>query len=154
MLSTVAPVRDNALSPFPGELRHSLVALPTIPVHRMADASSSADVGARLGPESVTRSVLTDLVSVLSERQLDVMTRPIGAGGGMAQPVRVGRPTEQEEQKLKRIVSRGSTSVVRYRRATMLPASAGGNTVPAIARLVQANEDTVRELIHTFNEIG
>jgi hypothetical protein len=72
----------------------------------------------------------------------------------MAQPVRVGRPTEQEEQKLKRMVSRGSTSVVRYRRAMMLPASAGGNTVPAIARLVQANEDTVRELIHTFNEIG
>ncbi|WP_240676979.1 hypothetical protein [Actinacidiphila soli] len=31
MLSTVAPVRDNVLSPFPGELRHSPVALPTIP---------------------------------------------------------------------------------------------------------------------------
>jgi transposase len=72
----------------------------------------------------------------------------------MAQPVRVRRPTEQEEQKLQRIVRRGSTSEVRYRRAMMLLASAGGNTVPAIARLVQANEDTVRDLIHTFNKIG
>lgn len=36
----------------------------------------------------------------------------------------------------------------------MLLASAGGNRVPAIARLVQADEDTVREVIHRFNEIG
>jgi Homeodomain-like domain len=33
-------------------------------------------------------------------------------------------------------------------------ASAGGNTVPAIARLVQADEDSVRQVIHRFNEIG
>ncbi|SCF41924.1 Winged helix-turn helix [Micromonospora matsumotoense] len=33
-------------------------------------------------------------------------------------------------------------------------ASAGGNTVPAIARLVQADEDTIRQLIHRFNEMG
>ncbi|WP_043637944.1 helix-turn-helix domain-containing protein, partial [Nonomuraea candida] len=33
-------------------------------------------------------------------------------------------------------------------------ASAGGNTVPVIARLVQADEDTVRDVIHRFNEIG
>jgi hypothetical protein len=49
MLSTVALARDNVLSLFPGELRHSPVALPTIPVHRMADASSSADVGRPTG---------------------------------------------------------------------------------------------------------
>jgi hypothetical protein len=30
----------------------------------------------------------------------------------------------------------------------MLPASAGGNRVPAIAQLVVADEDTVRDLIH------
>lgn len=36
----------------------------------------------------------------------------------------------------------------------MLLASAGGSTVPAIARLVQADEDTVRDVIHKFNEIG
>ena len=33
-------------------------------------------------------------------------------------------------------------------------ASAGGNTVPAIARLVQAHEDTIRHVIHRFNEMG
>ncbi len=38
--------------------------------------------------------------------------------------------------------------------AVMLPASAGGNRVPVIAQLVQADEDTVRDVIHRFNEIG
>jgi hypothetical protein len=33
----------------------------------------------------------------------------------------------------------------------MLPASVGGNRVPVIAQLVQADEDTVREVIHRFN---
>jgi len=33
-------------------------------------------------------------------------------------------------------------------------ASAGGNMVPAIARLVQADEDTIRQVIHRFNEMG
>lgn len=36
----------------------------------------------------------------------------------------------------------------------MLLASAGGNTVPVIAWLVQADEDTVDDLIHRFNETG
>jgi transposase len=36
----------------------------------------------------------------------------------------------------------------------MLLASAGGNRVPVIARLVRADEDTVRDAIHRFNEIG
>ncbi|MFB7655110.1 MULTISPECIES: IS630 family transposase [unclassified Streptomyces] len=49
---------------------------------------------------------------------------------------------------------RGSTSTVRFRRAVMLLASAGGNSVPVIARLVQADEDTVRDVIHRFKEIG
>lgn len=72
----------------------------------------------------------------------------------MAPPVRVRRLTEQEGQKLQQIVRRGSTSAVRFRRAMMLLASAGGSTVPVIARLVQADEDTVRDVIHRFNEIG
>ncbi|MCX5205916.1 IS630 family transposase [Streptomyces sp. NBC_00237] len=72
----------------------------------------------------------------------------------MAQPVRVRRLTEQEGQKLQRIVRRGSTSTVRFRRAMMLLASAGRNSVPVIAKLVQADEDTVRDVIHKFNEIG
>ncbi|MCZ1005470.1 IS630 family transposase [Streptomyces lydicus] len=72
----------------------------------------------------------------------------------VAEPVRVRRLTNQEGQKLQQIVRRGSTSSVRCRRATMLLASAGGNRVPVIAQLVQADEDTVREVIHRFNEIG
>ena len=33
-------------------------------------------------------------------------------------------------------------------------APAGGNTVPAIARLVSADEHTIRQVIHRFNEMG
>nr|WP_205522450.1 MULTISPECIES: IS630 family transposase [unclassified Streptomyces] len=76
------------------------------------------------------------------------------AGGAVAEPVRVRGLTDKEGQKLKQIVRRGSTSSVRYRRAMMLLASAGGNRVPVIAQLVQADEDTVRDVIHRFNEIG
>jgi transposase len=72
----------------------------------------------------------------------------------VAEPVRVRRLTDQEGQTLQQIVRRGSTSSVRYRRAMMLLASAGGNRVPVIAQLVQADEDTVRDVIHRFNEIG
>lgn len=36
----------------------------------------------------------------------------------------------------------------------MLLASAGGNSVPVVARPVQADEDTVRDVIHKRNEIG
>ncbi|GAA4687177.1 hypothetical protein GCM10023324_47310 [Streptomyces youssoufiensis] len=72
----------------------------------------------------------------------------------MAEPVRVRRLTDQEGQKPQRIGRRGSTSSVRYRRAMMLLASAGGNRVPVVAQLVQAEEDTVRDVIHRLNEIG
>lgn len=72
----------------------------------------------------------------------------------MAEPVRVRRLTDHEGQRLQQIVRRGSTISVRYRRAMMLLASAGGNRVPVIAQLVQADEDTVRDVIHRFNEIG
>nr|WP_280855069.1 MULTISPECIES: IS630 family transposase [unclassified Streptomyces] len=82
------------------------------------------------------------------------MTSEPTAGGAVAEPVRVRRLTDQEGQKLQQIVRRGSTNSVRYRRAMMLLASAGGNRVPVIAKLVQADEDTVRDVIHRFNEIG
>jgi transposase len=72
----------------------------------------------------------------------------------VAEPVRVRRLTDQEGQQLPRIARRGSTNTVRYRRAMMLLASAGGDRVPVIAQLVQADEDTVRDVIHRFNEIG
>ncbi|WTW82673.1 helix-turn-helix domain-containing protein [Streptomyces canus] len=82
------------------------------------------------------------------------MTSDPTAGDAVAEPVRVRRLTDQEGQRLQQIVRRGSTSSVRYRRAMMLLASAGGNRVPVIAQLVQADEDTVRDVIHRFNEIG
>lgn len=40
---------------------------------------------------------------------------------------------------------------MRWRRVR---ASAGGNTVPVIARLVQTSQDRVREMIHRFNDTG
>lgn len=76
----------------------------------------------------------------------------------MADRVKVRRLSPAEGQRLQRIVRRGVSkaggNVVRWRRAMILLASAGGNTVPVIARLVAADEDTVREVIHRFNDIG
>ena len=43
---------------------------------------------------------------------------------------------------------------VRVRRAMIIMASASGVLVPAIARLVAADEDTVRDVIHAFNAKG
>ncbi len=77
---------------------------------------------------------------------------------GMAERVKVRRLTEEEGRTLQRLVRRGEgkgkASVVRYRRALVILASAGGNTVPVIARLVQTSEDRVREVIHNFNRVG
>ena len=49
---------------------------------------------------------------------------------------------------------RGKHGTIRVRRALIVMASASGTPVPAIARLVAAHEDTVRDVIHSFNEIG
>jgi hypothetical protein len=59
---------------------------------------------------------------------------------------------DQEGQRLQRIVRRGKPESDRVRRATIVIASASGIPVPAIARLVAADEDTVRDVMHTFNE--
>ena len=71
----------------------------------------------------------------------------------MAEPVRVRRQSDQEGQQL-RIARRGTGSAIRLRRAMVVLASAGGNTVPVIAGLVQADEDSVRQVIHRFNKMG
>lgn len=59
---------------------------------------------------------------------------------------------------MQRIVWRGGgenqINVVRDRRAMVVLASAGGNTVEVIARLVQTSPDRVREMIHRVNEWG
>jgi transposase len=55
---------------------------------------------------------------------------------------------------LQQIVRRGKHGSIRVRRALIIMASASGTPVPAIARLVAAHEDTVRDVIYRFNEIG
>src|SRR6185312_15895195 len=72
----------------------------------------------------------------------------------MTEPVRARRLTEEEGQRLVRIVRRGRHESIRVRRATIILASSSGTPVPAIARLVAADEDTVRDVIHAFNERG
>jgi transposase len=76
----------------------------------------------------------------------------------MTQPLRVRRLSDVEGRQITQIVRRGGgrtdKSIVKWRRALVVQASAGGNTVPVIARLVSTSEDRVREMIHRFNELG
>ena len=67
--------------------------------------------------------------------------------------MRARRLTDEEGQRLLQIVRRGKHGSVRVRRAMIIMASASGTQVPAIARLVAANEDTVRDVIHLFTVI-
>jgi hypothetical protein len=66
----------------------------------------------------------------------------------MAEPVRARRLTDHEGHRLQQIVRRGKHGSVRVRRALIIMASASGTPVAAIARLVAADEDTVRDVIH------
>src|ERR1700694_6284683 len=76
----------------------------------------------------------------------------------MSAPLRVRRLTDHEGRLITQIVRRGGgrseKSIVKWRRALVVQASAGGNTVPVIARLVSTSEDRVREMIHRFNAMG
>ena len=72
----------------------------------------------------------------------------------VADPVRARRLSDHEGQRLTQIVRRGRGNSIRVRRATMILASASGTPVSAIARLVAADEDTVRDVIHAFNQRG
>src|SRR3954454_4967208 len=75
----------------------------------------------------------------------------------MAERVRVRRLNDAEGRELQRIVRRGGKSdrsIVKWRRAMVVLASAGGNDVATIARLVQTSPDRVREMIHRFNDLG
>jgi transposase len=72
----------------------------------------------------------------------------------MAEPVRARRLSEDEGRRLQQSVRRGKHGSVRVRRALIIMASASGTPVPAIARLVAADEDTVRDVIHAFNAQG
>jgi transposase len=83
---------------------------------------------------------------------LDVWSR--SGVGRVAEPVRARRLTDEEGRRLTQIVRRGRGNPIRIRRATIIMASASGTPVPAIARLVAADEDTVRDVIHAFNQRG
>ena len=75
----------------------------------------------------------------------------------MNKRVRVRRLSDVEGRQLQQIVRRGGKSdrsIVKWRRAMVVLASAGGNDVAAIARLVQTSPDRVREMIHRFNDLG
>src|SRR5688572_5830512 len=77
-----------------------------------------------------------------------------GGVDGLAEPVRARRLSDDEGRRLQQLVRRGKHDSVRVRRALVIMASASGTPVPAIARLVAAHEDTVRDVIHAFNRIG
>jgi transposase len=67
----------------------------------------------------------------------------------MAVRVRVRRLSDEEGRQLQQMVRRGhGKSATRYRRAMVVLASASGNNVEVIARLVQTGPDRVREVIH------
>ncbi|MEU5029428.1 helix-turn-helix domain-containing protein [Streptomyces milbemycinicus] len=72
----------------------------------------------------------------------------------MAEPVRVRRLTDEEGRAPLRTVRRGRNSTVKVRHALIIMASASRNTNEAIAALVAADPDTVRDVIHAFNDRG
>jgi transposase len=63
--------------------------------------------------------------------------------------------TDDEGQFLLRLVRRrGRADAIRYRRGLIILGSSSGTPVLAIARLVAADPDTVRDVIHAFNAHG
>ncbi len=72
----------------------------------------------------------------------------------MADRVRVRDITNDEGNRLLRIVRRGSGSVVKWRRAQIVLWSAQGMDVPQIAPIAFTSEDRVREVLHNFNRDG
>src|SRR2546430_8299489 len=64
------------------------------------------------------------------------------------------RPSTGIHRKPYPLVRRGKHGTIRVCRALIITASAAGTPVPAIARLVAAHEDIVRDVTHRFNESG
>ncbi len=72
----------------------------------------------------------------------------------MAGRVRVRKISDDEGNRLQRIVRRGRGSVVTWRRAQMVLWPAQGMNVTQIARLGFTSEDRVRDVLHNFNADG
>lgn len=73
----------------------------------------------------------------------------------MPKKLKARRLTDEEGQRLLRIVRRGHRyKATTWRRAMIIMASASGHDVKVIANLVQTSPDRVREVIHAFNREG
>ena len=72
----------------------------------------------------------------------------------MAARVLLREITNDEGNRLLRIVRRTSGSVVTWRRAQIVLLSAQGMTPPRISEVVFTDPDTVRDVIHNFNRDG
>src|SRR3990170_8908500 len=72
----------------------------------------------------------------------------------MREGIRVREITNEEGNRLLRIVRRSSGPVVTWRRAQMVLLSAQGMDVAAIAKVAFTSEDRVREVLHNFNDDG
>ena len=72
----------------------------------------------------------------------------------MAERVRVRDISNEEGNRLLRIVRRSSGSVVTWRRAQMVLLSAQGMDVTAIANVTFTSPDRVRQVLHNFNDDG
>lgn len=75
-------------------------------------------------------------------------------GGSVAGRVQVRDISNDEGNRLLRIVRRSSGSVVTWRRAQMVLLSAQGMDVAGIAEVAFTSLDRVREVIHNFNDDG
>src|SRR5215213_609149 len=72
----------------------------------------------------------------------------------MVHRVQVRELSNDEGNRLLRIVRRCSGSVVTWRRAQMVLLSAQGMAVPQIAEVTFTSADRVRDVIHNFNTDG
>jgi transposase len=72
----------------------------------------------------------------------------------MVHRVQVRSISNDEGNRLLRIVRRSSVSVVTWRRAQMVLLSAQGMDVPKIAEVTFASPDRVRDVLHNFNADG
>jgi transposase len=72
----------------------------------------------------------------------------------MAQPVQVRPISNDEGNRLLRIVRRGTGSVVTWRRAQMVLLSAQGMPVAKIAKVTFTSPDRVRDVLHNFTADG
>ena len=72
----------------------------------------------------------------------------------MAERVRVRDISNDEGNRLLRLVRRSSGSVVTWRRAQIVLLSAQGMDVPQIAKVTFSSEDRVRDVLHNFNRDG